>query len=85
MNPDWDETAYDALADAWVQATPDERDTIERAVHRVNRLLRDAPEHQGESRTGSIFVMIEAPLTVYFRYTPGTPTRVLHVRFFRRR
>lgn len=70
MNPEWDEKALDALADIWVQITPEERGLVEAAVNRVNGLLRDDPLAQGESRTGRIRVTVEEPLTVYFRATP---------------
>ena len=83
MNPEWDEIAYDALADIWVQITPEERDRVEASVNRLNQLLRDDPEHLGESRTGRIRVVIHAPLTLYFRSVPGQVARVLHVRYSR--
>lgn len=85
MNPEWDEGAYDALADVWVLATPEERDLIEAAVNRVNVLLQDRPHEQGESRFGDVRVVIVGRLTVYFRAVPGSLARVLHVRWFRRR
>ena len=84
-DPEWDEATYDALADIWVQITPEERDVVEAAVRRLNRLLRDDPDIQGESRTGRIRVTFEGPLTVYFRYVPGHLARVLNVRHFRPR
>ena len=84
MNPEWDEKAYDALADIWVEITPEERDRVEASVKRLNQLLRDDPEQLGESRTGRIRVAIHAPLTLYFRSVPGQTARLLHVRFFRK-
>lgn len=85
MNPEWDERALDVLADIWVQITPAERERVEAAVNRVNRLLRDDPLGRGESRTSRVRVMFEEPLTVFFRAVAGQVARVLHVRFVRRR
>lgn len=85
MNPPWEERAFDDLADAYVGATPEERVDIERAVLRVNRLLREAPEDQGESRGGANRVMFEGRLVVRFRVVPGGIARVLRVRWAPRR
>ncbi|MBA4064711.1 MAG: hypothetical protein C0501_13550 [Isosphaera sp.] len=79
MNPEWDESGYDALADAWVRATPDERDRMEAAVNRANRLLRDDPQGEGESRGGNVRVLIVPPLTFWYRVNPGGVARVFHV------
>lgn len=81
MNPPWEEQAFDDLADAYVRASPDERVDIERAVVRVNRLLGEAPERQGESRGGVNRVMFEGRLVVHFRVVPGGVARVLRVRW----
>lgn len=86
MNPLWDDAAYDVLADAWVRATPAEREAIEAAVHRVNEILRDRAADVGESRGVRNRVVIVEPLTVWFRVDPGNPVaRVLHLRWWRRR
>jgi plasmid stabilization system protein ParE len=68
-----------------VKASPEERDEIERAVLRANRLLREAPEQQGESRGGINRVMFEGRLVVRFRIVPGGIARVLRVRWAPRR
>lgn len=86
MNPLWDDAAYDALADAWVRATPAERELIEAAVHRVNAALRDWAAGVGESRGPRNRVVIIDPLTVWFRVEPGNPVaRVIHLRWWRSR
>ena len=45
MNPvTWHDAALDALADIWVEASPDEGDRIEAAVKQINGQLRQSPE-----------------------------------------
>ena len=85
MTPDWDEAASDELADIWVAATPEERDRIEAAVLRANRLIRDDPQGAGESRGGKARVLFVDQLTVWFRVPPGGVARVTHVRWVRPR
>jgi len=84
VNPEWDEAAYDALADIWVRVTPDERDRVEAAVNRANRDLRVDPESRGESRAGNVRVLIADPVTFWFRVLPGGVARVFHVHHIRR-
>lgn len=79
MNPQWDEAAYDALADIWVRITPEERDRVEAAVNRANRDLQVAPEIQGESRAGVARVLIISPITFWFRVQPSGVARIFHV------
>lgn len=81
MNPPWEEQAFDDLADAYVPASPQEREEIVRAVERANRLLRTDPEGQGESRGGFNRVMFEGRLVVRYRVVPGGIARVLRVRW----
>lgn len=83
MKPDWDESAYDDLADIWVAATVDDRAAIERAVLRANRLLTEDPENEGESRSGNVRVLFAPPLVVWYRVQPGPRARVVNVRRFR--
>lgn len=85
MTPEWIDAAKDDLADLWVAAPPDERDEIERAVLRENRLLADDPENEGESRPGNARVLIVSPLTIWYRVQPGPQARVFGVRRFRKR
>lgn len=87
MNPDpeWDEAAYDALADIWVEATPEEREEFERLVQRANRILRDDPANVGESRDGRDRVLIVEQLTFWFRLRPGPRALVFHIHRSRRR
>ena len=80
MKAEWDDASSDALADIWVAATPEERDEIERAVLRANRLLTDDPENEGESRGGNDRVLIVTPLTVWYRVRPGPRAVVFNVR-----
>lgn len=84
-DPEWDEAAYDALADVWVEATPEEREEFERFVRRANRLIRDDPEHVGESRSGHGRVLIVEQLTFWFQPRPGTRALVFNVHRSRRR
>lgn len=85
MNPEWANRASDVLADIWVEATPDERDQIERAVLRANNELADDPANKGESRAGGLRVLISPPLTLWFRVLPGQRARVVNVRWHGRR
>ena len=79
MNPEWDETAYDALADIWVRITPNERNRVEAAVNRANRDLQISPDTQRESRAGNARVIIISPITFWFRVQPNGVARVFHV------
>jgi hypothetical protein len=85
VKPHWSEHASDQHADIWVAATVDERDVIERAVLRTNRLLGDDPENEGESRPGGARVLIAPPLTVWYFVAPGPQARVFGVHRFRTR
>ncbi len=85
MKAEWDDASSDALADIWVVATPAERDEIERAVLRANRLLAGDPENEGESRGGNARVLIVPPLTVWYRVQPGPQAVVFGVRHARPR
>ncbi|MBX9627139.1 MAG: hypothetical protein K2X82_25275 [Gemmataceae bacterium] len=85
MNPHWEERAFDDLADPYTRASLGEQEEIARAVERANRLLRQAPELQGESRGGFDRVMFEGRLTLYYRIIPGGIARVLRVRWSARR
>jgi plasmid stabilization system protein ParE len=76
----WDESAYDELADIWVQATPELRDRIEAAVHRANAALRADPLGEGESRAGDRRLVFYPPLAVLYRVSPdGSVVHVQHV------
>lgn len=80
MNPvEWWGKARDQLADIWVQATPDERDRIEREIPAVERDLADAPEVIGESRGGRLRVVIRDELTYWFAVEPGGRVRIVRV------
>jgi hypothetical protein len=83
VNPEWDEAAYDALADIWVRISPDERDRVEAAVNRANRDLQTAPDIQGESRAGYARVLIINPITFWFRVRPNGIARIFHVHHIR--
>jgi hypothetical protein len=78
--PEWTEKARDQLADAWVAATPDERDLIEQVVLSAERDLRDNPLGVGESRGGPYRVLMRPPLTFWYTVSPdGTRARIFRV------
>jgi hypothetical protein len=74
------------LANLWARADSSLRQSITRASHRIDQLLRKDPHNQGESRSGGRRIMFVAPLAVSFRIEPdGQTVSVLNIRPFRRR
>lgn len=71
----WKPTAERALATLWTDS-PD-RDAVADAADAIDRLLRDRPHDQGESRGGATRVMFEGPLGVSFDIDDGA--RTVHV------
>ena len=61
----WSPPALGDLLTIWERAA--DQDAIDRAVHRIDRLLAEEPEDRSESRDPGQRVLIEAPLTVVFR------------------
>lgn len=77
---DWDEKAYDELADIWVSASPDERDVLGKIVEGLNRELEADPLDVGESRQRNVRVVVRLPLTIWFRVSDDALlVRVGHV------
>ena len=64
----WRDRALDQLADIWVQAAAADRPAIETAIEQINRILRDDPASQGESRAGNWRVMFQRPLSIVFTF-----------------
>jgi plasmid stabilization system protein ParE len=62
----WTDRARDQLADIWVAATPAERIAFEGMILQLERDLADAPFEVGESRAGSIRVVVRSSLVVWF-------------------
>jgi hypothetical protein len=60
----WVQSALDALADVWTQAT--DRNAITTAVTRIDRALAVLPDDQGESRDEGRRILLEPPLGVIY-------------------
>lgn len=83
---EWLRSALDEMADAWVRATPEERQAITAASDALDRRLSEEPANEGESRNAGRRITFVPPLAVTFRFEPRLRMAlVLHVRFFRRR
>jgi plasmid stabilization system protein ParE len=80
---DWTDRARDQLADIWVAATPKERVAFEGAIGRLERDLSEAPLEVGESRAGSVRVVIRSLLVFWFDVAPRV--RIFRVTRFRRK
>jgi len=61
----WKPTAEADLARIWTAAT--DRNAVAAAADRIDALLARDPHSRGESRGGSIRIMVELPLAVHFR------------------
>lgn len=81
----WSRQALEFLADIWL-ANPDARDEITQAADGVDRLLRTAPDEQGESRDNDRRILFIPPLVVIYRVDESNRTvRILQIRRIRRR
>ena len=77
---EWEERAYDELADIYVVATPDEREVIVAEVERIERDLKGDPLDVGEGRVDTIRVEIRGPLVFWFEVLlDGQLVRILRV------
>lgn len=60
----WKPSAQRRLTDIWVVA-PDRR-AVTGAADAIDKLLRASPQDQGESRSGSVRILIVSPLAVVY-------------------
>ena len=60
----WKPSARQRLADVWIVA--DDRRAVASAADAIDRVLRDDPLEQGESRGGSARILIVLPLAVVY-------------------
>lgn len=60
----WKPSAEETLAEAWLRSGDPDRITF--AANEIDRRLRSNPQDQGESRSGSVRVLIAQPLVVAF-------------------
>ena len=67
----WLPESRQALADLWVATPQDDRDILADAVDDINRLLRDRPYDQGESRDPGFRFMIHGPLALRYAIDPS--------------
>ena len=63
---EWISEALRDLARMWVDADPRKRARITAAVALLDRLMRQAPLEQGESRDGADRIAFAAPLGISF-------------------
>ena len=61
-----DQTAMTSLQGTWEHAEPALKEAILQATRRLDRLLQDQPQEQGESREGRSRILFEAPLGIIF-------------------
>jgi hypothetical protein len=72
--------AKNALANLWLNASPQERTEITRASHEIDRILTQQADTAGESRIGNWRVLFEEPLgVVYFLEPDGQTVSVTKV------
>jgi plasmid stabilization system protein ParE len=64
----WSDRADDELANAWLAAA--DRNAVNQTADRVEELLARDPLGQGESRSGNVRLLYEAPLAVLYRVLP---------------
>ena len=76
----WKPSAEAALATLWA-AAPD-RSAVSAAANRIDAILQIDPETRGESRSGSIRILVVPPLAVTFEVQE--PDRVVWVLGVRR-
>jgi plasmid stabilization system protein ParE len=60
----WKPAAEEELARLWCEAA--DRDSLAAAANTLDRLLREAPRDQGESRSETIRVTFVRPLGVFY-------------------
>jgi len=82
----WERRALNELAAVWTEADSDKRREITAASQRIDLLLRNAPEQQGESRSRSRRILFVPPLGITFKVNrQAALVSVLHVWRFRQR
>jgi hypothetical protein len=82
----WKRSALNELASVWMKADSEQRRRITAASQRIDRLLHDDPEQQGESRPLGRRILFVPPLGITFRINRQTSlVSVLHVWRFRQR
>jgi len=64
---EWTHLALNLLADVWLSAQATERRRITAAIDLIDRLLRERPLDEGESREGERRVTFAAPIGVSFQ------------------
>ncbi len=64
----WTRNAEQKLAAIWLAAS--DRAAVTAAAHRIDQLLRNDPDQQGESRDQGRRVLVDPPLGVMFRVQP---------------
>jgi hypothetical protein len=81
---EWARTATAALTELWLDSESDDRDRINDAVARIDKLLAASPEEQGESRAENRRILLAPPLGVIYKtYELDRRVRVLRVWHFR--
>ena len=70
----WKKSALADVAALWTAANSADRQTITRASHQIDQMLRGDPAAQGESRPRGRRIMFVAPLGILFRVQPGQAT-----------
>ena len=65
----WTPSARRLLAELWLSAS--DRNIVQQAADKIDRILADDPLNAGESRVVNIRVIIEPPLAAYFDVHPS--------------
>lgn len=81
----WVQRALNDVAAAWTKGDAELRAAITQAMHRIDQLLQNDPEGQGESRLPGQRVMFQLPLGLNYeiRKQDGI-VRVLHAWIIRK-
>lgn len=77
---EWLESVVDQLANSWLDANPQMRQSITAAAHQIDQELCDDPSNHGESRDRSRRIHFVKPLSVTYEVdTQKRLVTVLHI------
>jgi hypothetical protein len=81
----WSQTALDELSDLWVKADPAVRALITETTELLDRRLRTNAIGSSESRSGTLRIVLSAPLGASFQIEDDKTVLVVHIWLFGKR
>lgn len=81
----WTDEGYDQLADIYVTTPAPDRNDLVSVVSRIERILTENAQFEGESREGNQRVYIHSPLAVTYALISYGPVLIMRVRSSRPR